>query len=106
MMSQPIGIRILKGSARMTGKGLKTQNASNSTWKSTVRGERKIKEDKWHTTLLLEPSVMEVWFGFLALDAENKSLSPITKTMTNLWTLCGFASHATNSATKNCLANN
>ena len=106
MMSQPIGIKILKGSVRTTGKGLKTQTVGKPTWKSTVRGERKIPDDQWHTELLLEPSIMEVWFGYPASDEENKNLLPIMKTMTNLWTLCGFANRATNNATKNCLANN
>jgi hypothetical protein len=85
----------------MTERGLKSQSASRRPQKSTVRGERKIKEDKWHTTLLLEPSVMEVWFGFPALDAENTNPSLTTMITTSLSKLCGFASRATSNGTKN-----
>ena len=101
MMSQPIGIRILKRFAPMTGRGVKIQSASRRQQKLSKLGEHKTKEEIVHIYPYLEPSVMAVYFGYPVLDVEKKNPSLITKITTSLLRLCGFANPATNNVTKN-----
>ena len=51
--------------------------------------------------VLPEPSEMASWFVSHAVDAVKKSQLLITKIMTSLLMLCGYANLATNSVTKN-----
>lgn len=103
MMSQPIGIKILKRYGLTTGRAAKSQSASRQTQKSHAHGEQKIPAGTWHIPVSPERLEMEHWSVSRVVDAEKKNQLLITKTMTNLWTLCGFVNHATNNDTKNLL---
>ena len=101
MMSQPTGIKILRGSALTTGRGLKSQSASRRQQKLTAYGEQKICEDKWLIPVSPEPSVMDGWFDSPVADAEKQRQSLITKITINRLRLSGCANPVTSSATKN-----
>ena len=101
MMSQPIGIKILKGYGPMTRRVAKRQSASRRQQKLIAYGEQKICEDKWLTPVSLEPSVMDGWFDSPVADAEKQRQSLITKITINRLKLCGFASPVISSGTKN-----
>jgi len=101
MMSQPIGIRILKRYGPTTGRVEKSQSASRRTQKLPVRGEPKTLEGLMHTTWWLEPYGLAVYCDSPVADVENQRQSHITKTMTNLLRLFGFANHVTSNDIKN-----
>jgi hypothetical protein len=100
MMSQPTEIKILRNIGRMTERGQKSQSASRRVPRLQGLGEPKTKGEFVPMAVLLDPSVMAVWFDYHASDVGNKNPSLITKTMTNLSKLCGFANHVTNNDTK------
>lgn len=101
MMSQPTGIKILKKYGLTTGRVEKNQSASRRPQKSSVRGEKKISGERVLIALYHEHFVLGSWYGDPVVDAVKRSQLPITRTMTNLWKLCGFASRATSNAIKN-----
>ncbi len=101
MMSQPIGLKILKGYGPMTRRVAKSQSASRRQQKLTAHGEQKICEDKWLIPVSPEPSVMDGWFDSPVADAEKLRQSLITKITINRLRLSGCANPVTSSGTKN-----
>ena len=100
MMLQPIGIRILKRYGLTTGRVEDHQSVSRLVQTAPEHGEKRTLEGHGLTRVFPEPSGMAVWCEHLVADVENQSRSLITKTMTNLFLLCGFASHAINNDIK------
>ena len=100
MMLQPTGIKILKRYGLTTGRVEKNQSASRRSRKLHAHGERKIPGGYWLTPALQGQFVEVVWCDSPAADAEKKSPSLTTKTMTSLWRLFGFANHATSNGIK------
>ena len=101
MIPQPIGIRILKRFAPMTGRGVKSQSASRRRQKLSKLGEQKMKDGVVHIQPFLTPYGVEIWCDNPAAVAAIRSPSLITKITTSLLMLCGFANPATNNVTKN-----
>ena len=83
-----------------------TENAANchigSNFKQKLQklGELKTGAEQWLIQPLREQSVLATLFGNLVFVAQKSSLKRIMKTTTNLLTLCGSVTLATNSVTK------
>ena len=101
MMFQPTGIRILKNTGRMTGRGGKSQNASRQAPKPPVHGEKKIRGELVVIAPYHEHFVLGSWYGDPVVDAVKKSPSLIMRITKNLLKLCGFANPVISSGTKN-----
>lgn len=101
MMYPNTGIRILKRSAPTIERGGKSQSASRRPLKSQGLGEQRTNGDKLRIHLLPDQLGVAIWCDSPASDVEQKNPSLITMTMTSLLKLCGFASPATSSGTKN-----
>ena len=101
MMFYPTGIKILKRYAPMTGRVQKNQSASRRKLILREYGGLKMQDGAWLTPVSPEPYVVGPWFVCPVADAEKPNPSLITKTMTNLLRLSGFANRATNNGTKN-----
>ena len=84
----------------MTRKEAKFQNASRRMQKSTERGGLKTKGEVVHIQPFLTPYGVELWYDNHAAVAESQNPSLITKIMTNLSKLCGFANPVTKNDTK------
>lgn len=101
MMSQPIGIKILKRYELMTGRVAKSQSASRRQRKLPAHGEQRIPAGYWLTPQLQGQFVEAGWFDSHVADAEQKRQSLITRITTNLLKSSGFANRATSNGTKN-----
>lgn len=101
MMSQITGIKILKNTARMTGKGDSIQQGLKQPQKLFAHGEKKTGAEEKPIVRLEKPYEAGIWLGNHALDVAKKNLLLITKTMTNLWKSCGFVKLATSNGIKN-----
>lgn len=83
-----------------------TESAGNyltdSSFKQKLQelGELKTNEEQKHIQPLQGQSVLATLLGNLAFVAQKSSLKRIMKTTTNLLTLCGSVTLATNSVTK------
>jgi hypothetical protein len=100
-MSQPIGIRILKKSVPMIGRGAKSQSESRQQRKLHVYGGQMINVGLPLIMQLPGQLKKGTWLEVPALDAEKKNPWLITRITTNLWKLCGFVNLATNKGIRN-----
>lgn len=100
MMSQSTGIRILKSSVRMTGRGVRTLSALKQLRKSHAYGDKKTYAEAKHILPWEGQYGLGIWFDSHASNAEKKSPSLIMRITTNLLRLYGFVIRATSNDTK------
>ena len=100
MMYQNTGLKILKRYGHTTERVEKNQSASRRLRKLHAHGGKRMVGEIVLMEPWQEPYVMGGWYASRASDAGLKNPSLITKTMTNLWKLCGFANRATYNTTK------
>jgi hypothetical protein len=101
MITQPIGIKILKSTGLMIGRGEKFQKGQRRLKKFLPHGGLRMLVGVWHIKESSKQFVTAPWFDSPASDAEKSNPLLITRIMTSLLRLCGFASLAINNVTKN-----